>query len=250
MYLTGQYNTEWSGNEIFLVNAASSKRSFQIKFFDENGGILHETEKISINPYASHRFHLGTIKYLDEGGRTGLFIIWCEAGIRGQHLYRVKGSTIGTVTQLREGLPPFSTEGLTVFISYTMDKKNKSLYELLSRFVKAIGFSVISATESGLAEFSPGTQITNMIDQSNALLAILSRDIKSESDGNTVYYSSQNVIDEIGQATNKPVIMIVEEGVSVPSNIQTRATYITFSRENIEEMLVELMEKMRKAGIV
>ena len=64
----------------------------------------------------------------------------------------------------------------------------------------------------------------------------------------TIYQPSLNVIDEIGQGNNLPTIILVEDEAEVPSNIQTRSTYITFSRENLSEMLITLMENMKSSG--
>ena len=148
---------------------------------------------------------------------------------------------------MKEGLPPFSLKGFTVFISYAMRKENDVLYRLVSRFMNAMGFMVVSATENGRPDLPPGAQISKMIGESDALLAMLTKDTKTQS---TKFQPSQNVIDEIGQAAGKPNILIVEEGTEVPSNIQTRATYISFERNNQGEMLVNLIEKIRQMKLI
>ena len=131
-----------------------------------------------------------------------------------------------------------------------MQEKNDNLYDLVSRLLKALGFTVLSAKETGKVDLSPSSQASDLIGQSNALLAVLTKDIKSNKNGQEVFYSSQNVIDEIGQATNKPVIIIAEEKVEIPSNIQMRATYLTFSHKRMEEMLVGLTEALKKIKLI
>ncbi len=147
-------------------------------------------------------------------------------------------------------MPPFSLEGITIFISFAMQEKNNSLYDLVSRLLKALGFTVLSAKETGRADLSPSTQVSDLITESNALLAILTKDIKSSKNEKEIFYPSQNVIDEIGQATNKPVVIIAEEMVEIPSNIQMRATCLTFSRSRMEEMLVSLTEALKKIKMI
>ena len=79
------------------------------------------------------------------------------------------------------------------------------------------------------------------------LLAVLTKDTEIQG---AKFQPSQNVIDEIGQATGKPLVLIVEEGTEVPSNIQTRATYISFERDSQGEMLVNLIEKVRQMKLI
>ena len=149
---------------------------------------------------------------------------------------------------LDEGLPPFNSKGLSIFISYAMKDENENLYDIISRFVKTVGFTVLSAKESGRMELPPGTQISDMISESHAMVAILTRDMETQKDGKSVIHPSFNVVEEIGQGNELPIIVLVENGVEVPSNIQTRSTYITFTRENLGKMLIALIENMKSVG--
>lgn len=246
MYLTGQYDLYWAWSEIFLVNLSDGHQEFSIEFHDANGGIIHETGKQEIKPFGSKKIKLAkTDKLL---GKSGLFIIDCDIGISGEYRYRGDNGPLRAAVPLKEGLPPFSLKGSTVFISYTMQEKNKILYDLISRFIKAIGFTVVSASESGRPDVTPGTQISQLIDESNAILAVLTKDIESKDD--TKFHPSQNVIDEIGQATGKPTILIVEKGTEIPSNIQIRATWMNFDRSDYGGMLVNLIENVRKIKLI
>ena len=175
--------------------------------------------------------------------------IWANSGIKGeQYVHAYDGAPLRTVKTLDEGLPPFNSKGLSIFISYAMRKENEDIYDLISRFVKAIGLTVLSAKESGRLELPPGTQISDMILESHAMISILTKDTESKRDDKAIYQPSLNVIDEIGQGSDLPTIILVEDGAEVPSNIQTRSTYITFSRENLAEMLITLMENMKSSG--
>ena len=248
MYLTGQYDLDWGQSEIFLVNLFNEHRAFSIKFYDENGGIIHETSKQKIKPFGSEIIKIGEFKNLRK--KSGLFIVDCNVGINGEYRYRADDGPLRTAISLKEGLPPFSLKGFTIFISYAMQEKNNILYDLISRFIKAIGFTVVSASESGRSDFPPGTQISKMIGESNALLAVLTKDIRSQDSKNIKFYPSQNVVDEIGQAAGKPMILIVEKETEIPSNIQTRATYMNFNRSDYGGMLVKLIENVRKTKLI
>lgn len=245
MHLTGQYNLGWGMSEIVLVNLSGEQQTFSIKFHDANGGIVHDTGKQEIKPFGSKTIKLAGIKNLR--GQSGLFIISGGIGISGEFRYRADDGPLRTAVPLKEGLPPFSLSGFTVFISYAMRKENDALYRLVSRFMKAMGFTVVSASENGRPDLPPGAQISKMIGESDALLAMLTKDTETQS---TKFQPSQNVIDEIGQAAGKPNILIVEEGTEVPSNIQTRATWIDFERNSQEEMLVNLIEKIRQMKLI
>ena len=245
MYLTGQYDIFWEGSEIFMTNMSDEQRKYSIKFYDSNGGVVHETDVQVIKPFGSEIVGLKNIKNIE--GKSGLFVIYSDVGISGEYRYRLIGGELRTVVPLKEGLPPFSLKGFTVFISYSMRPENDDLYSLVSRFMKAMGFTVVSASERGKPDLPPGVQISRMIDESNALLAMLTKDTETK---NAKFQSAQNVIDEIGQATGKPTILIVEEGTEIPSNIQTRATYVDFKRSNQDEMLVNLIEKIRHTKLI
>ena len=246
MHLTGMYDLQWGCSEIVLINLCGDHQEFSIKFYDSNGGIVHETSMQKIKPYGSETINLAKIRNLQR--KAGLFVINSGVGISGEYRYRHDEGVLRTSVQLKEGLPPFSLTGFTVFISYAMHEKNDTIYNLVSRFIKAMGFTIVSASEVGRSDFPPGTQISKMISESNALLALLTKDITSSDDKK--FYPSQNVIDEIGQAAGKPIILIAEEGTEIPSNIQTRATYMIFKSSNYGEMLVELIENIRKSKLI
>ena len=128
-----------------------------------------------------------------------------------------------------------------------MRKENDALYHLVSRFMNAMGFTIMHAHENNRPDLPPGAHIITMIRESDALLAILTKDTETQS---TKFQPSQNVIEEIGQAAGKPNILIVEEGTDVPSNIKIRATYIVFERNNQEGMLVNPIEKIRQIKLI
>ena len=223
MYFSGSYDTNWISN-LRMRNTSSDPKSFSIKFFDKGGSSIYELPSTEINPFGLHVVELQKFPQLKE--QKGLFIIRANYGIKGeQYVHSNDGAPLRTVKILDEGLPPFSSKNLSIFISYTMTDKNNDLYGLVSRFVKAMGFTVLSATESKKLELPPGTQISNMISGSDAIIAILTKDTESKRNNETIYLSNPNVTDEIGQGRDLVTIILVEDGIEVPSNIQTRSTY-------------------------
>ena len=248
MHLTGQYDTNWAQSEIFLSNSSSRQSKTSIRFYDENGKIIHKINEFDIPSFGSIIIELQKITQLPKN-KHGLFIIDCHLGIRGEFRYRADDGPLRTTSPLREGIPPFSAEGPTIFISYAMKKENDQLYDFISRTLKALGAKVLSASESGRIDLPPGIHIKDMIRESNAVVAILTQDIKSEEEGKSIHHPSHNVTDEIGQSSEKPVLLLVEENVRVPSNLQTRGTYLTFSRYDQGEVIVKLIEAIRKMGV-
>ena len=63
-------------------------------------------------------------------------------------------------------------------------------------------FTVLSAKESGRIDLPPGTQISDMISESHAMVAILTKDIESVVEEKKIFHPSLNVIDEIGQGND------------------------------------------------
>ena len=158
MYLTGQYDMEWGYSEIFLVNMSGEQQTFSIKFYDVNGGTVHDTGMLEIKPFGSRLIKLADIHDIQE--KSGLFIINGGVGISGEYHYRADKGWLHAVVPLKEGLPPFSVQGFTVFVSYAMRRKNDALYRLVSRFVKAMGFTVVSASENGRPDLPPAPKLS------------------------------------------------------------------------------------------
>lgn len=249
MRLSGQYDTYYPDCEIFFANTSEKPSDLEITFYDEKGGITHKNEKMTIPTHGTLVLYLSKIKELKPNTK-GLFLIQCEPGIRGEYRHRNDQKVIRGIIPLTEPKTPFLAEGHTIFISYTMRKKNEEFYNLISRFVKALGFKVLSASESGKPDLPPGIQIRDMIKLSDSLVALLTKDDEITSEGKKIFRPSPNVIDEIGQASDKTVIMLVETDTEIPSNLETRATYVSFTRENTGILLADLSETFRKEGML
>ena len=139
MYFNGSYDTAWISH-LRMRNTSNEPKSFSIKFFDTNGSTIHELPSTEIKPFGLHIVKLQKFSQLEE--QKGLFIIRASYGIKGeQYVHSNTGAPLRTVKVLDEGLPPFSSKNLSIFISYTMTDKNSDLYSLISRFVKALGFT-------------------------------------------------------------------------------------------------------------
>ena len=146
-------------------------------------------------------------------------------------------------------VPHLESEKLTFFISYRMVQENNDLYQLMSDFIRSFGFTVVSASESGRPDLSPALMIKDKIRGSDILLAILTMDVVSEASGKKIYFPSGNVIEEIGEAADKKIIILTEDGVTVPSNISQQKTYIPFNRSNPAGMLLGLVKYMKQIDL-
>ena len=149
-----------------------------------------------------------------------------------------------------KGLPHLESEKLTFFISYRMIEQNIGLYQLVSNFIKSFGFMVVSASESGRPDLSPALMIKDKIRESDVLVAILTKDIQSETSDKKIYYPSGNVVEEIGEAADKKIIILTEYDVVVPSNISQQKTYIQFNRSDASGMLVRLVKYMKEIDLI
>lgn len=243
MYLTSFYDMDFTASKIYLNNFSNKNSKFTITFYDKKGQKIHETKQSEISSHGSLIIELSEIPQIRK--QNGLFIIKCDMGMRGEIFHKEHGAGTKSTSILIQGLPPFSTEGITIFISYRMNEENKEIYELISKFLKLLGFSVLSAKESGRSDLPPGMQIKDMIKECDALLAILTRDIPEKSENGIIYHPSQNVIEEIGQASDKTKLILAQDGVNVGSNIQTTSTYTTFSIDKKEEMLLNLLMNLK-----
>ncbi len=142
MYLTCIYDMSWGESEIVLVNLANSEQEYVIRFFDPNGGAVFETKTEELKPFGSKIIKLNKFDKLTK--QSGLVVIDCGSGISGEHRYRGSDGPLRTTIPLKEGMPPFSVGGYTTFISFAMQEKNDGLYDLVSRMIKSLGFTVIS----------------------------------------------------------------------------------------------------------
>lgn len=249
MRLSGQYDKYYPDCEIFFANTSEKPSNLNIIFYDEKGAIAHKTEKMTVSSHGTLVVYMSKISEL-KSNTKGLFLIQCEPGIRGEYRHRNDNKVIRGIIPLTEPKTPFLAEGHTIFISYTMRKENDDLYNLISRFVKSLGFKILSASESGKPDIPPGIQIRDMIKLSDSLVALLTKDDEITSQGKKIFRPSPNVIDEIGQASDKTVIMLVESDTEIPSNLETRATYVSFTKGNTGKLLVDLAETLRKESML
>ncbi len=108
-----------------------------------------------------------------------------------------------------QSVPQLESEKLTFFIIYGMIEENNVLYQIISNFIKSLGFMVVSASESGRPDLSPALMIKDKIKESDILLAILTKDVLSDTSDKKIYYPSGNVIEEIGEASDKKIMIIL-----------------------------------------
>lgn len=129
-----------------------------------------------------------------------------------------------------------------IFLSYSMKKENEELIEgLVAPFLEELGFQIIYTKKDFPPTKTPGQSAEEFIKKCGTLLAFLTKDQDS--------HPSANVIHEIGIASDKVVIMLVEKDTYVPTNLMTRGTYIHFERQHSGEMLLKLLRSLRLSNV-
>jgi len=129
-----------------------------------------------------------------------------------------------------------------IFISYSMKNKNEQFIEdLVAPFLEELGFQTIYAKRDFPPTRTPGQSAEEFIKKCSTLIAFLTKDQDS--------HPSANVIHEIGVASDKTVLMFVEKGTKVPTNLATSRTYFVFERQHLEELLLELLRRLRLSDI-
>jgi hypothetical protein len=134
-----------------------------------------------------------------------------------------------------------------VFLSYSMREENTLILSLLVDFMTELGLEVYYAPKSLKTDSPPGSQIAGLIKASVTVIALLTRD---EPIGNGKWRVRPNVIEETGEGALKHPIVLAEENVEVPSNIETRQTYVPFSRDNLPKMMIDLLAALKKECLV
>jgi len=129
-----------------------------------------------------------------------------------------------------------------IFLSYSMKAENTEIVELtVAPFLEELGFQTVYAKKDFPPTKTPGQSAEEFIRKCGTLVAFLTKDQDS--------YPSANVIHEIGIASDKTIIMLVENGARVPTNLMTRGTYVTFERQQLERMLLELLKCLRLSNV-
>jgi hypothetical protein len=129
-----------------------------------------------------------------------------------------------------------------IFLSYCMKDENQALIaNLVAPFLEEIGFQTIYASRDFPPNKAPGYNAEDFIKKCGTLIAFLTKDQGT--------YPSANVVHEIGVASEKIAILFVEKGANVPSNLSTSATYYTFERQNLGDVLLKIVHTLRLANV-
>lgn len=135
----------------------------------------------------------------------------------------------------------------SVFLSYSMGEENITIRDSLIDFMITLGLNVLYAPHSLGTNAPPGEQIAKLIRMSDTVVALFTRDEKIEKGRWRV---RPNVVEEAGEGVKKHPIILVEEGVEVPSNIQTRQTYVPFARKDLPKMMIDLLKALKESGLI
>jgi len=125
----------------------------------------------------------------------------------------------------------------TVFIAHSFDDTGRSYAFQLTKVFSLLGFEV--ATGEGYSPESVSSKVRRRLAAQEMALAII-----SERDDNT-WLIQETMAAEF---SNKPLILLVEDGVDFKPGILGDVEYIKFSKGHISEAITPLLEGLRELG--
>lgn len=128
-----------------------------------------------------------------------------------------------------------------VFVAYSFREENDQLFKVVERLVKSHGFQADTGEVLGGDSLTIG--VKQKISDSDALIAVLSKDKKA--DGSEQWFATDWVKSELQSArnSNKSCIALVESGVSV-DGLYAEYERINFDRNNLLTPLLRLSETL------
>lgn len=142
---------------------------------------------------------------------------------------------------------------MKVFLSYSYRIENEPLVEeVLVNFLEALGFMAVYARKKPKSSEPPGIRNKELIDECQILIGLLTKDIRETKNGKEIFHPEPDVIDEVSYAEGHglKVITLVESGTTVPTNIQTRCTYVILTREDKSKLLIDLTSRLKEMATV
>lgn len=125
----------------------------------------------------------------------------------------------------------------TAFIAHSFDQKGKSYAYELSKFLRLIGFEVL--TGEGYSPESISKKVKRRLASQEVVIIIA-----SEAENATW------IIQEAAGATftDKPVIMLIEKGIQLKPGILGDHEYIEFQEDNISTTFMPVIEGLQELG--
>ena len=180
------------------------------------------------------------------GYRTMFFDEALSADFESPHKGDGLQSSISSATKaigLIDALSDSDYAGLTrrtpiLFLSHSFRKENEELIAQINTLLSSFPVSVVTGAKPATGSITE--KVKGLVDDSNFILSILTRD-EEQKDGS--WSPSKWVYDEIAyvQGQKKPVIMLLEENASYKEGISGDAEYIRFNRSNLTDALLKLV---------
>lgn len=125
----------------------------------------------------------------------------------------------------------------TVFIAHSFDEKGRSYAYQLTKFLSLLGFEI--ATGEGFSPESVSTKVKRRLSAQELVITIL-----SEKDEHTW------LIQETAGASfaEKPLFVLVEEGVDFKPAVLGDLEYISFAKGKISDCFTPILEGLRELG--
>lgn len=127
--------------------------------------------------------------------------------------------------------------GPRVYVSYAVGSEVEKLVERkVRRLLETLGMSVITSKKDP----SVSQDLPAAVKNSDVVVALLTKDVKREEDGEVEWNPTHYVVDDVKAATGKRVILAAEQGVEYPAEIRQGATVLEFRKEDPADFVVSL----------
>lgn len=143
-----------------------------------------------------------------------------------------------------------SSLGEGIFVAHG---KNKRPLEQLKKILDQFRIPYKVAVEEPNLGRPIGTKVREIMEACNCAILIFTADEEfQDSEGNTIWRPSENVVYELGAAGflyDKRIVILKEEGVQFPSNFNELG-YISFGRDQLESKSMDVLKELIGFGIV
>ena len=134
----------------------------------------------------------------------------------------------------------------TVFLAHSFDEKGSRIASIVERFLVLLDFDVATGREYTSKRISE--KVKQRIKEREILVSILTA--RPEETADEKFRPSQWLIQEasLAEGLDKPLFLLIEEGVKFDPGIHGDIEYIRFSEATLSEALIKLLEGLRELG--
>jgi hypothetical protein len=141
------------------------------------------------------------------------------------------------------------SQKLTIFVAHSFASNDAAVVTFIERTIKRAGFSVLSGRQRDTK--GVGQKIQERIGKADLFVALLTR--RWPIRNNKYWTTAPWVVEEkgfsIGQNPRRPIILLVEDGIEVPTEtggLEGDLEYINFNRYQLDIAKKELRDLLSK----